>query len=299
MREGGLVDGYNPRKREPLCMANHAPVTLVTGCSSGLGRVSALELARRGHMVYATMRDPMKAGDGLLADAARAGVSLRVLQLDVTDGTSVARAVGEVHSNEGRIDVVINNAGVPAWSPVECYEDDEILSAFDTNVLGVHRVTREVLPYMREQRGGTLILVSSISGFHTWPFGGVYCATKAAAEALFDAMFYELHPFGIKVVIVQPGNFATSIGQNTPFTRAWLDKRAPAEYAQLAKAARGNPLPGQLAPGNATEFARALADICEEPAPRRRYQIGADAENRWRQTPGEREQELRTRYGMT
>ena len=279
-------------------MAVDAPISLITGTSSGLGHAAAIEMARRGHVVYASMRDLGKA-DGLLEAAREADVRIEVLQLDVNSQASVEAAVSEVISRQGRIDIVVNNAGLPAWSPVECYADDEILSAFETNVFGVHRVTRSVLPLMRERRSGRLVLISSISGFHTWPFGGIYCATKSAAEALFDAMYYELRPFGIKVMIVQPGNFSTNIGQNTPFTRAWLERRTAPEYARLARSARENPLPGQLAPGDPTDFARSLGDICEAAEPLRRYRVGPDAEHRWHQTPEERELELLDRYGFT
>jgi NAD(P)-dependent dehydrogenase (short-subunit alcohol dehydrogenase family) len=169
-------------------------VALITGCSSGFGRLAAVELARRGDMVFASMRDLAKA-DALCRDAEEAGVSVEVVELDVTDERSVDAAISHVLERAGRIDSLVNNAGLGLWGPVESYSDAELAAAFQTNVFGVHRVTRAVLPAMRKQRSGTIVLISSISGFHTWPFGGIYCATKHASEALYDALYYELRPF--------------------------------------------------------------------------------------------------------
>src|SRR5262245_62065401 len=123
---------------------------LVTGTSSGFGRLTALEFARRGHVVFASMRDTAKAAP-LLAAAEAAGLALEVLRLDVTDRTAVDAAIAAVLERRGRLDVVVNNAGVFAVGPLEAHDDDEIAAAFDTNVFGVARVVRAVLPTMREQ----------------------------------------------------------------------------------------------------------------------------------------------------
>src|SRR3990170_6962877 len=181
-------------------------VVVITGCSSGFGMLAALEFARRGDRVYATMRNTAKAGP-LLAQAKTAGAAVEVLQLDVNDAVSVAAAIEEVVRREGRIDVLVNNAGMSIDGPVEEFDDDEVLAVFETNFFGVIRVTRAVLPRMRSQGGGTIVTVGSLAGKATLPFSGIYSASKHAVEALSDALHYELQPFGIRVVLIEPGGF--------------------------------------------------------------------------------------------
>jgi len=270
-------------------------VVLITGCSSGFGRLAAVEMARRGDVVFASMRDLSKAG-GLRGDADGAGVSIEIVELDVTSRHSVDAAVSQVLAKAGRIDVVVNNAGIGVWSPVECYSDEEMGAAFETNVFGVHRVTRAVLPAMRKQRSGTIVLISSISGFYTWPFGGVYCATKHAAEALYDALYFELRPFGIQVVIIEPGNFATDVVNNLHITSAWTEKASDPAYVPLARAATRQNQPAQE-DGDAAVVARLIADVAHEARPERRYLAGDDAIRRAQQTSDEREREMWRRIG--
>ena len=272
-------------------------VVLITGCSSGFGRLAAVEMARRGDVVFASMRDLSKAG-GLRGDADEAGVSLEIVELDVTHRHSVDAAVSQVLTKAGRVDVVVNNAGIGLWSPVECYSDEELTAAFETNVFGVHRVTRAVLPAMREQRSGTIVLISSVSGFFTWPFGGVYCATKHAAEALYDALYFELRPFGIQVVIIEPGSFATElVNNNLHTTSAWKEKASDPAYVPLARAATRQNQPAQE-DGAAAVVARLIADVAHEARPERRYLVGDDAIRRAQQTPAEIERDMWRRIGQ-
>src|SRR5207253_692249 len=156
------------------------------------------------------------------------------LPLDVTDRASVENAVATVIARTGRIDVLVNNAAIFNVGPVEAHDDDELLAAFETNVLGVIRVTRAALPRMRAQERGTVVVVGSIAGRVAWPPVGVYAATKAALEALSDTLYYELHPFRIRVVLVEPGHFATGLP-------ARLARHGPAGVPSAARPGRPGP----------------------------------------------------------
>src|SRR3972149_11889483 len=188
-------------------------VIVITGCSSGFGMLAELEFARRGDSVYATMRNTAKA-DRLHAGAEAAGAPVAVLQLDVNDIRSVGAAIEGVIRREGRIDVLVNNAGISIEGPVEEFDDDEVLAVFETNVFGVIRVTRAVLPRMRSQGGGTIVTVGSLAGKATLPFSGIYSASTHAVEALRDALHYELQPLGIRVVLIEAGGFVTGMEAN-------------------------------------------------------------------------------------
>jgi NAD(P)-dependent dehydrogenase (short-subunit alcohol dehydrogenase family) len=189
------------------------PVVLVTGCSSGFGLLTALHFARSGDTVVATMRDTAKAGE-LERPRDQEGLPLDVASLDVTDDASVAAAVGRVLDEHGRVDVLVNNAGVGIDGAVEDVTDAEVKAVFETNVFGVLRVLRAVLPAMRAQGGGAVVNVSSLAGRVSPPFGGIYSASKFALEAISESLHYELGPFGIRVAIVEPGGFPTAFDAN-------------------------------------------------------------------------------------
>jgi NAD(P)-dependent dehydrogenase (short-subunit alcohol dehydrogenase family) len=188
---------------------------LITGASTGFGRDAAERLARRGDHVFATMRDPAgrnaehrEALEGL---AAREGLRLRVLALDMTDQASVDSLVAAALTEAGGLDVVINNAGVAALGVTEAFTPEQFQQIFDVNVLGVVRVNRAVLPAMRRQQAGLLAHVSSGAGRVTIPALAAYCASKYALEALADAYRYELLPFGVDSILVEPGVYRTGI----------------------------------------------------------------------------------------
>ena len=251
-------------------------VVLITGCSSGFGKLAALEFARRGDTVFASMRDTKKSGP-LLEEAKAAGVTVEVIPLDVTDRTSAEAAVSEVLRQAGRIDVLVNNAGVGTHGPIEDFDDDEVHKIFDTNVYGVIRATRAVLPTMRSQRSGTVINVTSIAGRVTGPYGGVYAASKHAAEALSDALYYELHPFGIRVVVIEPGGFETEIGSKSLLPRRFTEGSPYVEFERRFAEA-GSKLPGGGQPGDARVVASAIVDAAKAEQPTRRQLVGQDAE---------------------
>jgi NAD(P)-dependent dehydrogenase (short-subunit alcohol dehydrogenase family) len=181
---------------------------LITGSGSGIGLATALRFARAGDAAYGTVHHD----DGALGEAAaQAGVDLTVFELDVTDDASVDAGVRRVLDETGRLDVLVNNAARVLIAPVEETSDAEAKSVFDANFFGALRVIRAVLPTMRERRSGTIVNVSSIGAVVPTPFYGVYAASKMALEAASDSLYHELQPFGIRVLVMQPGNFRTRI----------------------------------------------------------------------------------------
>jgi NAD(P)-dependent dehydrogenase (short-subunit alcohol dehydrogenase family) len=189
-------------------------VVLITGASTGFGRVTAELLTRQGYRVFASMRDI--AGRNAQARTELEALNIEVVELDVTDDGSVDRAVGAILAKAGRIDVTINNAGFGNRGVTEAYTVEQFKQLYETNVFGVVRVNRGVLPSMRKQGSGLLIHVSSVAGRVTIPYMSLYCSSKFALESIADAYRSELAPFGIDSVVVEPGAFNTPIFQK-PF----------------------------------------------------------------------------------
>lgn len=194
-------------------------VVLITGTTSGFGRLLAEACALQGYTVYASMREATgrnaKARQALEGLATTAGVSLQVLELDVTDDASVERAVQEVIARSGRIDVLVNNAGFGYIGLNEACTLEDLQRQFDTNFFGVARMNRAVVPHMRKQARGLLIYMSSGGGRTILPFLGAYSASKFALEALAESYHYQLYSLGIDTVIVQPGAHATPVSTNS------------------------------------------------------------------------------------
>jgi NAD(P)-dependent dehydrogenase (short-subunit alcohol dehydrogenase family) len=181
-------------------------VFLVTGSSSGIGRAIVETAARSGHRVFATARNP-----AALSGIAREGV-LEPLALDVTSSEQIHQAVESAVSRAGRIDVLVNNAGFGQMGAVEDIPLERWRAEFDVNFFGLIEMTRAVLPTMRRQGGGCVVNIGSIAGKIAYPFGGPYCASKFALEALSDALRLEVERFGIRVVLVDPGPITTRFG---------------------------------------------------------------------------------------
>jgi NAD(P)-dependent dehydrogenase (short-subunit alcohol dehydrogenase family) len=210
------------------------PVALITGCSSGIGRATAERFARAGYRVYASMRRP-EAGAELRAQAAASGWALETPALDVDSDASVASAVSAVLvATGGRIDVLVNNAGFYCCGPLEHTRPDELRAQLETNVVGVLRTVRAVLPAMRARRAGTIVNISSISGLVVVPAVGPYHASKWALEAMTEALRYEVRPFGVRVVAVEPGMVRTALYDKE--VRAEATRQPDSPYAGLMKA---------------------------------------------------------------
>ena len=186
-------------------MSEPSKAVLITGCSSGIGRASALRLSRSGWTVYATARRPET-----IEDLKRAGC--HTLALDVTDEQSMQAVVAEIERAHGAVGVLINNAGYSQSGAVETVPLEAVRRQFETNVFGLVRLTQLVLPKMRDQRWGKIVNLGSMGGLLTFPGGGYYHATKHALEAISDALRFELRGFGIDVILLEPGLITTEFG---------------------------------------------------------------------------------------
>jgi NADP-dependent 3-hydroxy acid dehydrogenase YdfG len=212
-------------------MAEPSKAVLVTGCSSGIGRASALRLAAAGWTVYASARRPES-----LAELADAGC--RTLALDVTDERSMRAAVESVERAEGAVGVLVNNAGYSQSGAIESVPMDAVRRQFETNVFGLVHLTQMVLPGMRAQRWGKIVNVGSMGGRLTFPGGGFYHATKHALEAISDALRFEVRGFGIDVILLEPGLITTEFGHTASASMSGLDAAGVGDGAAL-DAARG------------------------------------------------------------
>jgi NADP-dependent 3-hydroxy acid dehydrogenase YdfG len=183
-----------------------AKTVLITGASSGIGKVTAKHFQEQGWNVIATMRSPDKETELKALD------NVLVTALDVTDDPSITAAVAEGLDRFGAIDALINNAGYGAYGPLEAFSMDRIRRQFDTNVIGLLATTKKVLPHMRAARSGTIVNISSIGGKMTFPLGTLYHGSKFAVEGLSEALHYELEPLGVRVKIVEPGMIKTDFG---------------------------------------------------------------------------------------
>lgn len=242
------------------------PVVLITGASSGIGRAGAEHLARQGYRVFGTSRressPPEKEAE---ADTPE------MIRMDVTDEESVNQGVALVLKRAGRIDAVVNNAGIGYAGAVEDTSIEEARAQFETNFFGVLRVCRAVLPTMRLQQSGHLITISSIGGRIGLPFQGLYSATKFALEGMMEALSMEVRSFGIHAVLVAPGDFQTRFTANRLKT---IISREDPVYAERFRRAmevieheeQNGPPPDAVA--------RLLEKIIKNPSPRLRYTVG-------------------------
>ena len=255
-------------------------VVVITGASSGFGRLTAELLARSRYGVFATMRHSAgrngRAADELRRLALEESLPLHVAEMDVTQDGSVESCILEVLARAGRIDVLINNAGFGYMGLLESFTLEQAQRIFDTNVLGVHRTIRAVLPQMHRQGEGLLIQVSSGAGRLVLPAMGLYCASKFALEALTDCYRYELAASGIDCVCVQPGAYPTEIfakieaGADATRERAYgAARQLAARIGGALKASKADPM----------EVPRALVAVIETPAGSRapRYRVGRGA----------------------
>src|SRR5712664_2388698 len=246
---------------------NSKQVVLITGSSTGFGRLFTETLARKGHTVFATMRDPAGRNAKNAAEirtlAEKDSLPIHVLEMDVTDDASVQRAVDAAIARAGRIDVAINNAGYYLSGLEEAVTTEQARRLMDTNFLGVVRVNRAVLPHMRRQRSGVIMHISSGAGRIILPSAGFYCASKFAMEALAEAYSYELASQGIESVIVEPGQYETPVFGNTVMA---ADQARTDTYGAVKEIpAKVNGALSSTA-GNAQEVADAVLRIIETPA---------------------------------
>ncbi|MFH2008317.1 MAG: SDR family NAD(P)-dependent oxidoreductase [bacterium] len=229
-----------------------AETVLITGCRSGFGLGTAVAAARAGFTVYAGLRDLGTAGE---LERAAAGLPVIPVQLDVTRGEEREAAVARILEEQGRLDGLVNNAGVALGGFLEQVEEDELRRVFEVNVFGAWGMTRACIPAMRRGGGGTVVMVSSMSGRISLPTLGVYAGSKFALEGISEAWRHELKPFGIRVVIVEPGAYRTDIFErNRQLCRRAGDPDGP--YAAYMESA------DRLHRAVVSRLARDPAEVC-------------------------------------
>ena len=244
------------------------PVWFITGCSTGFGRELAKHVLERGYRTVVTARNPDEVND-----LAAIGEAL-VLKLDVTDQGEIDAAIKAAEDKFGRIDVLVNNAGIGYFAAVEESEEDQIRKMFEINVFGLSRMMRAVLPGMRNRRKGSIVNFSSIGGLVSFPATGYYHATKFAVEGLSEALWQEVEPLGIKVMLVEPSGFRTDwAGRSANESKRQID-----DYAATAGARRSQSraLSGKQ-PGDPVRAAHAIVKAIESPNPPHHLLLGNNA----------------------
>ena len=243
-------------------------VILATGCSSGFGRLMAEDLARKGYTVFASMRDTAGRNATVSKElgelAKRDGLSLWVVDLDVTDETSVNRAVHAVMDRVGRIDVLVNNAGIAYIGPNEALTMKQVQQQFDTNVFGVARMNRAVAPHMRRRGRGLLLHISSGCGRVVMPFLGMYSASKFALEAVAESYRYDLSSFGVDSVIVEPGAYPTPVWGKLAQPEVWGQMAQPEDRGRVAEYGDVAKIPAQMGASVLDMFAQSDAPDPQE-----------------------------------
>jgi NAD(P)-dependent dehydrogenase (short-subunit alcohol dehydrogenase family) len=255
--------------------SSNQKVAVVTDSSSGIGFETSLTLARSGFLTYVTMRNLGK-GETIKSVAAEEGLPLRVAQLDVTEDRSINDAVHSIISDVGKIDVLVNNAGYGLNGAFEDLAMEEIKAQFETNLFGVIRVTQAVLPIMRKQKSGIIVNISSGAGRFGYPGGSAYVSTKFAIEGLSESMAYELEPFGIRVVLVEPGVIKTNFVNSIVAAKKSQDPNSP--YAQLMQNVATS-FQHMIEGGSSTDVvAKVVLKAVTSENPTLRYLAGKDVE---------------------
>lgn len=250
-------------------------VAVVTGSSSGIGRETSLILARNGFETYATMRNLSKRS-GIESVATKEGLPIHVIELDVTDDNSVTSAIRQIVSKADRIAVLVNNAGYALTGAFEDLSMEEIKSQYETNLFGVIRVTQSVLPIMRRQRSGRILNLSSGAGIFGYPGGSAYVSTKFAVEGLSESIAYELEPFGIKVILIEPGFIRTNFANAMTIAKKAQDPTSP--YSQMMQKIADSINELTKSASSAELVANIILDAATNPKPRLRYLVGKDVE---------------------
>lgn len=248
-------------------------VALITGCSSGIGYETALMLARKGFNTFATMRNTKKS-DSLQELIRKEKLALNILELDVNDEASVENTVNRIKNEAKRIDVLINNAG---YGLIGFFEDltlDEIRNQFETNFFGVLNITKKIIPIMRLQKSGTIINISSGAGQVGFPGISAYVSTKFAIEGFTESLMYELLPFGIKVIIIEPGVIKTNFFRNCIVSKQSMKKSSPYS-GSLDKIQRNIQLMQEHAT-SPVDVAKVILQVLSGIEPKQRYIVGND-----------------------
>lgn len=235
-------------------------VVLITGASSGIGKSIAIYLSEKGYKVYGTSRNPKN----------EANFSFNLIALDVLKIDTIRSAINLIIKKEGRLDILVNNAGMGITGPIEDTPTDEMRTVFNTNVFGAIDVMKAVLPQMRKQKSGTIINVTSIAGYMGLPFRGLYSATKGALEIITEATSMEVKPFGVKVVNVAPGDFATNIAAGRYHTPVFEKSAYKENYQKNLDLMDAHVNSGM----DPLEMAKAVHKIINSKNPKIHYKVG-------------------------
>jgi len=255
-------------------------VAVVTGSSSGIGYETALTLARNGFTTFATMRD-MEKREKLEKVALAEKLPIHSVQLDVTDDNSARNAIQKIVDQTERIDVLVNNAGYGLAGALEDLSIEEIKSQNETNFYGLIRVTQAVLPIMRKNGRGTIVNIGSVNGHIAFPCISAYASSKFALEGLTEAMAYELEPFGIRTVIIEPGNIKTNFKAHLTVAKKAQDPKSP--YAKMFQKVNATIEQMQMNGSESALVADVVLKAVTSARPELRYPVGKDAEG-WLET---------------
>ena len=248
-------------------------VALITGCSSGIGYETALMLGRNGFRTFATMRNTKKS-DSLQEIIRKEGLDVSIQQLDVNDNASIENTINNIKNEANRIDILINNAG---FGLVGFFEDltlDEIRDQFETNFFGVLNITKKIIPIMRLQKSGTIINISSGAGQVGFPGISAYVSTKFAIEGFSESLTYELLPYGIKVVIIEPGVIKTNFFRNCKVSEHSVKKNST--YSPSLDKFQRNIEIMQEHATSPTDVAKVIIQVLGNSEPKQRYIVGND-----------------------
>ena len=241
-------------------MENNQQIVLITGASSGIGKVTAEFLTQKGFKVYGTSRTP-KEND----------FSFDLIRLDVNRVESIQKAIQLILDKEGKIDILINNAGMGITGPIEETPTDKMRNVFETNFFGAIEMMKAVLPQMRKQRAGLIINVTSIAGYMGLPFRGIYCATKGALEIATEAIRMEVKEFGIQITNVAPGDFATNIAAGRYHTPVFKNSAYAETYQKNLDLMDDHVNSGS----DPIEMAKIILKIIQKSKPKIHYKVGS------------------------
>ena len=245
---------------------------LISGCSTGIGRATALHLARQGYLVYAGLLNPAMSAEGLEREAKSENLALRIHALDVTDESACIECVDRIRQEQGQLDVLINNAGIALVSSLEETSEADGREIMEVNFFGPFRLMRQVIPAMREARSGTIINVTSLAGRMCMAFNPSYAASKFALEAASESMAFEVARFNIRVALIEPGVTLTAMQDKVPLPP---DDSPYAELLPRAMQIYGDAIAN---PKDPIEVAEVIRQAIETDSPSFRYVVGDDAQ---------------------
>lgn len=268
-------------------------VWLITGCSTGFGRLFCERLLILGERVVATARTPQTLES--LRSFAKDQKQLLILKLDVTSSDQIKQGVQDALQHFGRIDILVNNAGYGTTGALEEVPENEIREIFETNVFGLFEMTRAVLPQMRKQKSGHIINLSSVAGMAALPGAGIYSATKFAVEGMMEGLAGEVAPFGIKVILLEPGAFRTDFAGRSLHVAKYMP-----EYAEgLAQTRKYYETIGGHQPGDPNKLVDAVLEVVDSPSPPLRLILGKIALERVQKKLAQYQKEIVTWKHLT